>query len=72
VGGIALQDFAVKHTLNLERWQNFSTECDVVLSSTWYYAKISLCLGRRASAAPTIDWFYPASRGRNKKCRKHL
>jgi len=72
VGGIALQDFAVKHTLNLERWQNFSTDCDVVLSSTWYYAKISLCLGRRASAAPTIDWFYPASRWRNKKCRKHL
>jgi len=72
VGGIALQDFAVKHTLNLERWQNFSTECDVVLSSTGYYAKISLCLGRRASAAPTIDWFYPASRWRNKKCRKHL
>jgi hypothetical protein len=62
VDGIVLQDFAVKHTLNLERWQNFSTDCDVVLSSTWYYAKISFCLGGRANAAPTIDWFYPASR----------
>jgi hypothetical protein len=30
VGGIALQDFAVKHTLNSARRRIFCTECDVV------------------------------------------
>jgi hypothetical protein len=34
VGEIALQDFAVKHTLNSARWRIFYKECDVVIANT--------------------------------------
>jgi len=31
VDGIVLQDFAVKHTLNLEPLRTFYTKCEVIL-----------------------------------------